>query len=120
MNSAELNYHIFKENIKPMWEDPCNRGGGSIDIVLGRQYQYTKLDRLWFELLMAALGNQFEEHNEKICGMYCLIMNSGFIIFRRVIPQPLSWLRSVTLDLGRQQLQSLWSHHGACGRLGNS
>ena len=53
-----------------MWEDPHNRGGGSIEIVFGRQYQYNRLDKLWFDLLISVLGGQFGEHNSKLCGKF--------------------------------------------------
>uniref|UniRef100_A0A915P8Q4 EIF-4F 25 kDa subunit n=1 Tax=Meloidogyne floridensis TaxID=298350 RepID=A0A915P8Q4_9BILA len=77
---VEICYYVFKEGIKPMWEDPHNQGGGSIEIVFGRQYQYTRLDKLWFELLELLFAGQFDEHNNKICGLTFAMRFRGYTI----------------------------------------
>lgn len=69
-SSLELGsaYYFFKEGIKPMWEDEDNVRGGRWLIVVDKQKRAQELDHYWFELLMAIIGEQFEEHGEDICG----------------------------------------------------
>jgi translation initiation factor 4E len=59
--TAKRNYYVFKTGIKPGWDDVHNRGGGVLQIHIQHQDQHTRLDRYWFELLMAGFGGQFGE-----------------------------------------------------------
>eukprot|EP00051_Salpingoeca_urceolata_P032921 m.18070 g.18070 ORF g.18070 m.18070 type:complete len:247 (+) comp5611_c1_seq1:157-897(+) len=61
MPSAD--YHLFKEGIKPVWEDDLNRFGGKWILRLRKGLA----DRMWENLVLAVLGDQFEVGNE-ICG----------------------------------------------------
>lgn len=65
------NYHLFKRGIKPMWEDPANANGGKW--VLTMKNSPDLLDRCWFDLCMALVGEQIESGNSsgeegEICG----------------------------------------------------
>lgn len=48
-NASDLNdlndYSVFKEHIRPMWEDPANRRGGRW--ILTSKYLRSDLDNLW-------------------------------------------------------------------------
>lgn len=57
-------YHIFKEGIRPVWEDEENRRGGKWTMRLKKGVA----DRYWEELLMAIIGDQFAEAGEEVCG----------------------------------------------------
>ncbi|CZT21264.1 related to mRNA cap-binding protein related to eIF-4E [Ramularia collo-cygni] len=57
-------YHIFKEGIRPVWEDEENRRGGKWIMRLKKGVA----DRYWEELLMAIIGDQFGEAGEEVCG----------------------------------------------------
>jgi len=59
------NYHLFKDGIKPMWEDPANAEGGKW--VLTMKSNSELLDRCWAYLAMALVGEELEERDE-ICG----------------------------------------------------
>ncbi|KAL1924585.1 uncharacterized protein VTP21DRAFT_4239 [Calcarisporiella thermophila] len=60
------NYHIFKSNIKPMWEDPANANGGKWVITMRNP---TLLDRCWLWLVYALVGEGMEHSvGEEICG----------------------------------------------------
>ncbi|KAK3836325.1 MAG: translation initiation factor eIF 4e-like domain-containing protein [Linnemannia gamsii] len=63
-NSSD--YHLFKDGIKPMWEDPANANGGRWIVTL-----LTKnpdlLDRCWMELAYALVGEQLDIGDD-ICG----------------------------------------------------
>ncbi|KAG0037997.1 hypothetical protein BGZ82_001337 [Podila clonocystis] len=63
-NSA--NYHLFKDGIKPVWEDPANANGGRWILTLQNRNS-DLLDRCWMELAYALVGEQLDA-NDDICG----------------------------------------------------
>ncbi|KAF9127358.1 hypothetical protein BGW39_005924 [Mortierella sp. 14UC] len=63
-NSSD--YHLFKDGIKPMWEDPANANGGRWTVTLLTKNSEL-LDRCWMELAYALVGEQLDL-NDDICG----------------------------------------------------
>ncbi|KAF9902216.1 hypothetical protein EC991_005194 [Linnemannia zychae] len=63
-NSSD--YHLFKDGIKPMWEDPANANGGRWIVTLLTKNSEL-LDRCWMELAYALVGEQLDL-NDDICG----------------------------------------------------
>ncbi|CAG8614563.1 8425_t:CDS:2 [Paraglomus brasilianum] len=61
---VNTNFHIFKDKIKPMWEDPANANGGKWVISM-RNPQL--LDRCWTWLVYALVGEELDEGDD-ICG----------------------------------------------------
>ncbi|RWS11402.1 initiation factor 4E-like protein [Dinothrombium tinctorium] len=61
--SGHLDFHLFKEGIKPMWEDEANREGGKWIVRLRKGLA----SRCWENLILAILGEQFMVGGE-ICG----------------------------------------------------
>ena len=59
------NYHLFKQGIKPMWEDEANANGGKW--VLTMKQNPELLDRCWIWLAMALIGEDLDDGDE-ICG----------------------------------------------------
>lgn len=59
------NYHLFKQGIKPMWEDEANANGGKWVLTMKMNPQL--LDRCWFYLALALIGEDLDESDE-ICG----------------------------------------------------
>ncbi|OAL71369.1 translation initiation factor eIF4E3 [Trichophyton violaceum] len=57
-------YHIFKKNIRPVWEDEANKRGGKWIIRLKKGVA----DRYWEDLLLAMIGDQFAEASDEVCG----------------------------------------------------
>ena len=57
-------YHIFKEGIRPVWEDEANKRGGKWIVRLKKGVA----DRYWEDLLFAIIGDQFMEAGEEVCG----------------------------------------------------
>eukprot|EP00300_Choanocystis_sp_HF-7_P017979 c19899_g1_i2.p2 GENE.c19899_g1_i2~~c19899_g1_i2.p2 ORF type:complete len:134 (-),score=22.69 c19899_g1_i2:976-1377(-) len=53
--AMNANYHLFKENIKPMWEDPANKDGGKWILNLNQLKGADRalLDRYWENLVRA-------------------------------------------------------------------
>mmetsp|Transcript_72833 Transcript_72833/g.161836 ORF Transcript_72833/g.161836 Transcript_72833/m.161836 type:complete len:190 (-) Transcript_72833:342-911(-) len=57
-------YHVFREGIKPMWEDENNVNGGKWIVRLRKGLAA----RYWEDILLAILGGQFRVGDE-ICGI---------------------------------------------------
>ncbi|TKR87982.1 hypothetical protein L596_012296 [Steinernema carpocapsae] len=70
-------YYLFKEGIKPMWEDESNVKGGRWLVYIDKEKRDQQLDKNWLELLMAVVGEQFEEHGQEICGAVVNIRRKG-------------------------------------------
>jgi len=70
-------YYLFKEGIRPMWEDQHNVEGGRWLIQVDRNRRNELLDHYWLELLMAVIGEQFDDHGEYICGLVINVRQKG-------------------------------------------
>ena len=57
-------YHVFKQGIRPVWEDEENKRGGKWIVRLKKGVA----DRYWEDLLLAIVGDQFAEAGEEVCG----------------------------------------------------
>jgi len=60
---GQFDFHLFKEGIKPMWEDEANVDGGKWIVRLRKGLA----PRCWENLILAILGEQFMV-GEEICG----------------------------------------------------
>lgn len=60
-------YSLFKNNIRPMWEDEQNKNGGRWVISLQKFYRHNELDKLWLEVILCLIGEAFD-YSEDICG----------------------------------------------------
>lgn len=56
-------YHLFKDGVRPMWEDEANHRGGKWMIRLRKGM----ISRFWENVLLAIIGEQFMV-GEEICG----------------------------------------------------
>ncbi|PWN46818.1 eukaryotic translation initiation factor 4E [Violaceomyces palustris] len=56
----KANYYMFKEGIKPAWEDPANTNGGKWSIQLPRDKTRPQIDRLWLFTMLSAIGETLE------------------------------------------------------------
>ncbi|XP_054978107.1 eukaryotic translation initiation factor 4E type 2 isoform X2 [Sorex araneus] len=61
--TGHSDFHLFKEGIKPMWEDDANKNGGKWIIRLRKGLA----SRCWENLILAMLGEQFMV-GEEVCG----------------------------------------------------
>lgn len=101
--SPGSNYHLFKENVEPKWEDPVNENGGKWVVTLQARQRREHLDRLWLWAVLAVIGESFEFSNE-ICGLVVSIRKSmdKIALWTRT-----SSNRDATVSVGRQFKQSL-------------
>jgi translation initiation factor 4E len=59
------NYHLFKDGIKPMWEDPANAKGGKWVLTFDRKISNPALvDRSWIWLVLALIGEELDVDDE--------------------------------------------------------
>eukprot|EP01101_Sappina_pedata_P003034 TRINITY_DN1324_c0_g1_i1.p1 TRINITY_DN1324_c0_g1~~TRINITY_DN1324_c0_g1_i1.p1 ORF type:complete len:208 (+),score=96.10 TRINITY_DN1324_c0_g1_i1:41-625(+) len=56
------NYHLFKKDIKPMWEHEANKKGGKWNYVVKKVDEIS--DRQWEELVLAMIGETLEDGDE--------------------------------------------------------
>lgn len=72
------NYHVFKEGVKPMWEAPANKGGGSWTIRFAKRTSgQCYLQEYWLNLVCAAVGETLDEGANDICGVGVSKRRSG-------------------------------------------
>ncbi|KAB5546785.1 hypothetical protein PHYPO_G00075910 [Pangasianodon hypophthalmus] len=62
--TGHSDFHLFKEGIKPMWEDEANKNGGKWIIRLRKGLA----SRFWENIILAMLGEQFMV-GEEVCGV---------------------------------------------------
>ncbi|KAI8638806.1 translation initiation factor eIF 4e-like domain-containing protein [Parasitella parasitica] len=68
-------YHLFKEGVRPVWEDTVNIDGGKWIVRLKKGLA----SRYWELLVLAIIGDQFDVKDE-ICGAVLSIRGSEDII----------------------------------------
>ncbi|XP_044803717.1 eukaryotic translation initiation factor 4E type 1B isoform X2 [Bubalus bubalis] len=63
--SSGCDYALFKDGIKPMWEDSRNKRGGRWLVSLTKQQRHIELDHLWLETacLQRAPGPLHKDHH---------------------------------------------------------
>ncbi|BGO94187.1 hypothetical protein NBRC10512_001335 [Rhodotorula toruloides] len=60
MLGANSNYYLFKQGIKPAWEDEANAHGGKWSVQLPRGKYTDQIDAFWLYTMLAAIGETFE------------------------------------------------------------
>ncbi|KAG9295181.1 hypothetical protein G9A89_006162 [Geosiphon pyriformis] len=68
-------YHLFKQGVRPVWEDETNINGGKWIVRLKKGLA----SRYWESLVMAVIGDQFDVGTE-ICGAVLSIRSSEDIL----------------------------------------
>lgn len=63
------NYHLFKEGVQPMWEDPANKEGGKFVLTLPKQdAKMGKGDEWWLYTVLAVIGETMDATGDEVCG----------------------------------------------------
>ncbi|KAK4879503.1 hypothetical protein RN001_007649 [Aquatica leii] len=57
-------YSLFKQGVKPMWEDDANKRGGRWLISLDKKQRSNDLDRFWLDIILCLIGEAFENSDE--------------------------------------------------------
>ena len=75
--NQNANYHIFMENVIPMWEDPANKDGGKFVLTLPkRDTKAGKLDEWWLFTVLALIGETIDAKGNEVCGAVVSIRKS--------------------------------------------
>ncbi|KAG6214583.1 hypothetical protein E4U23_003393 [Claviceps purpurea] len=69
-------YHFFKKDIRPIWEDDENRKGGKWVVRLKKGVA----DRYWEDLLLCLIGDQFGDAGEEVSGAVLSVRNGEDIL----------------------------------------
>ncbi|EFJ13594.1 hypothetical protein SELMODRAFT_446282 [Selaginella moellendorffii] len=56
-------FHLFKEGIRPLWEDTANRNGGKWIV----RFKKIVSGRFWEDLVLAMIGDQLD-YSDSVCG----------------------------------------------------
>jgi len=70
------NYHIFKENIEPKWEDSANTKGGKWTVSIPPKNRVTTLDQMWLWTVLACIGETFLSPDD-VTGMVVSVRKAG-------------------------------------------
>ena len=63
------NYHLFKEGVEPMWEDPANKEGGKFVLTIPKKdSKGGKCDEWWLFTVLAVIGETMDASGDEICG----------------------------------------------------
>ncbi len=70
-------YSLFKEGVKPMWEDDLNRRGGRWLITVDKWQRNLDLDNFWLEVMLCLIGEAFGDHGYLVNGAVVSVRNRG-------------------------------------------
>lgn len=71
-------YHLFREGIKPEWEDPQNASGGKWSYSFKEKKKYD-INELWLRALLSAIGETLEEDEHELNG---IVLNVRRVLYR--------------------------------------
>jgi len=75
--AASCDYSLFKEGIKPMWEDERNKKGGRWLINLDKKQRASCLDNFWLEVMLCLIGESFDSESVLVNGAVVNVRNRG-------------------------------------------
>ncbi|KAJ3415526.1 NADPH-dependent diflavin oxidoreductase 1 [Chytridiales sp. JEL 0842] len=95
---AGSNYHLFKEGIRPMWEDKANAEGGKWVTQVAKPKK-KELDNYWLNTILVCIGESFE-HSGEICG--------AVVSVRRHADRLSLWTKSVNNEAVCTKIGKQW------------
>ncbi|KAH9904711.1 translation initiation factor eIF4e [Xylariomycetidae sp. FL2044] len=69
-------YHLFKQGVRPIWEDDENKSGGKWILRLKKGLA----DRYYEDLIMACVGDQFGDETDELCGIVLSVRNGEDVL----------------------------------------
>uniref|UniRef100_A0A1I7ZAB7 eIF-4F 25 kDa subunit n=1 Tax=Steinernema glaseri TaxID=37863 RepID=A0A1I7ZAB7_9BILA len=90
-------YMLFKEGVKPMWEDDKNRKGGRwrVSIDVQRKERLLRTDSYWYELMLAFIRGDFTDDAEVL----------GIVVNRRAKADKISvWTRDANNKMANKRI----------------
>jgi len=61
--AVKSDYHLFKEDVRPEWEDPKNKHGGKWAYQF-KDKRSVNIDELWLHTMLAAIGETLEDEED--------------------------------------------------------
>lgn len=104
------NLHLFKEGIKPMYEDPMNESGGRWVV----RVPHSRSNAVWQDCVLAVIGNQLGPQAPELCGLVLAVRklaNSIRIWQRGPARRPFAERFAELLGLPASQFE--WQAHQA-------
>jgi len=71
------NYHLFRQGIQPMWEDPANINGGKFVLTIPKKDSKNgRCDEWWLYTVLAMIGETMDLHGDQVAGAVVSIRKS--------------------------------------------
>lgn len=91
-------YSLFKEDIKPMWEDKKNEKGGKWVVKVEKHHRANCLENMWLEVLLCLIGDMFPAQGR--------LVNGAVVNVRPKVDRISLWLSEVNaekeiIDIGK-------------------
>lgn len=78
--ALKSDYHLFKEGVRPEWEDPQNKHGGKWSYSF-KDKRSVDIDELWLHVMLAAIGETLEEEEDgEVMGVVVNVRKAFFRI----------------------------------------
>ena len=78
--ALKSDYHLFKEGVRPEWEDPQNKHGGKWSYQF-KDKRSVNIDELWLHTMLAAIGETLEEEQDgEVMGVVVNVRKAFFRI----------------------------------------
>jgi len=67
--SVNSNYHVFRQGVIPMWEDPTNKEGGKFVLTIPKKDSKSgRCDEWWLFTVLAIIGETLDMDGDEVCG----------------------------------------------------
>jgi translation initiation factor 4E len=71
------NYHVFRDGVEPMWEDPANKKGGKFVLTIPKKDSRAgRCDEWWLYTVLALIGETIDLNGDQVCGAVVSIRKS--------------------------------------------
>lgn len=71
------NYHVFRQGVVPMWEDPQNKLGGKFVLTIPKKDSKAgRCDEWWLYTLLSIVGETLDINGDQVCGAVVSIRKS--------------------------------------------
>ncbi|KAI1843647.1 hypothetical protein JX265_007433 [Neoarthrinium moseri] len=89
--ALKSDYHLFKEGVRPEWEDPQNKHGGKWSYSF-KEKRSVDINDIWLHTMMAAIGEMLEDEDDgEVMGVVVNVRKAFFRVgvWTRTIGKPI-------------------------------
>jgi translation initiation factor 4E len=108
--ALKSDYHLFKQGVRPEWEDPQNKHGGKWAFQF-KDKKAINIDALWLHVMLAAIGENLEDENDGEVMGVVVNVRKGFYrvgLWTRTVGKPLGGEKGKTQSSdGKEVLMKL-------------